>query len=359
MRPHRPRRPFMKPNLYRRFRSAARRASGDDEVDRMLSEADRYARSRPSFRSAMAAMKRSLFDGLVKALGPLGDLVKALLRPGGRRLADENKELKGLSNLVEAIGPEARGRSTPTRERQKTEEELREILESQGFKTTGPPTGSHVAPSPSGRGSGSRRPPRSTDPGEFEEWEGPEPRSVASNVIELNVGGSVRRFKANDPMVTGEMIPVQSSNVHSIGFALDWGNPAKSALKVQFKQSGPGTKKGGPGPLYYYYGVHPDLFLRFRLAASKGKFVWDKLRVRGTVSGHQYHYELKGVSGGYVPRRATRFGGNEYYVGRSLKSRSLRTGEVRTLRSKLPDRFVGSYKPQTGRPNRGRPNRGR
>jgi hypothetical protein len=36
-----------------------------------------------------------------------------------------------------------------------------------------------------------------------------------------------------------------------------------------------------------------------------GSWVWDALRIRGTVSGHQKDYELVGIMGNYVPRKAT------------------------------------------------------
>ena len=72
-------------------------------------------------------------------------------------------------------------------------------------------------------------------------------------------------------------------------------------------------ERGGRGPLYAYYDVPVKVFERMRRAASKGKFVWDELRVRGTVYGHKYRYSLvqgqvstqRGVQGVYIPRKAT------------------------------------------------------
>lgn len=74
-----------------------------------------------------------------------------------------------------------------------------------------------------------------------------------------------------------------------------------------------GQGRGGRGPMYAYYDVPVRVFERMRRASSKGKFVWDELRVRGTVYGHRYRYSLvqgqvstqKGVQGVYVPRKAT------------------------------------------------------
>lgn len=72
-------------------------------------------------------------------------------------------------------------------------------------------------------------------------------------------------------------------------------------------------ERGGRGPLYAYFDVPARVFDRMQRAASKGKFVWDELRVRGSVYGHKYRYSLvqgqvstqKGVTGVYIPRKAT------------------------------------------------------
>lgn len=65
------------------------------------------------------------------------------------------------------------------------------------------------------------------------------------------------------------------------------------------------------GPLYAYFDVPARVYQRMALAASKGGFVWDELRIRGTVYGHKFRYRLMqgsvtpGVGGVYIPRRAT------------------------------------------------------
>lgn len=74
-----------------------------------------------------------------------------------------------------------------------------------------------------------------------------------------------------------------------------------------------GGQRSGRGARYAYFDVPARVFLRMQLAASKGKFVWDELRIRGSVFGHQYRYALDqgqvtiggGVSGTYIPRKAT------------------------------------------------------
>lgn len=78
------------------------------------------------------------------------------------------------------------------------------------------------------------------------------------------------------------------------------------------------SRTNEPGPTYAYFSVSPSLFTRMKQAHSKGKFVWDELRVRGTIWGHKYRYSLvvgqlvnnvPGMSGSqYVPRKATQRG---------------------------------------------------
>jgi hypothetical protein len=109
-------------------------------------------------------------------------------------------------------------------------------------------------------------------------------------------------------------IPLQrvvSSNVHAIGYDHDTGT-----LRVQFHAYVPGRPAGSAaaGPLYDYYDVKPALWKSFQSATSKGKWVWDKLRIRGTISGHRYEYRLVfgtmyldrgGRPKAYIPRLAT------------------------------------------------------
>jgi len=59
-----------------------------------------------------------------------------------------------------------------------------------------------------------------------------------------------------------QMIPVESSQIHSIGYD----EPTKT-LRIQFKNS-----KGEPGSLYSYANVPPELHVNFMAAESKGKF---------------------------------------------------------------------------------------
>jgi len=66
-----------------------------------------------------------------------------------------------------------------------------------------------------------------------------------------------------------------------------------------------------PGPTYAYYNTPPSLFEDMKAAHSRGGFVWDKLRIRGTIGGSRYKYSLvsgqvvPGIGAAYIPRKAT------------------------------------------------------
>lgn len=134
-----------------------------------------------------------------------------------------------------------------------------------------------------------------------------------------------------------EILTPQSSNVFSFSYAAE-----TSTLYVTFKanrlnpdsvRTGKGRRGGmnqlrgklgatvsgktnERGPMYAYLDVPARVYQRMQLAHSKGRFVWDELRIRGTIYGHKYRYQLvqgqvvtqRGVSGVYVPRKATREG---------------------------------------------------
>jgi hypothetical protein len=158
----------------------------------------------------------------------------------------------------------------------------------------------------------------------------------------------------------------QSSNVY--GFTYDF---QSSTLYVQYKapvlnagKTRVGINKSGlrqiygdkgvlsgrsnsPGPMYGYYDVPARVFHRMKLTNSKGKFVWSELRIRGTIWGHKYRYSLvqpsiiiqKGVSGTYIPRKATKRGYTVRAVpvvgtGRRQWQTSTLPGTSRPLRSR-------------------------
>lgn len=75
-----------------------------------------------------------------------------------------------------------------------------------------------------------------------------------------------------------------SSNVRAIRYEL-----GEQRLHVEY------GKAGEPPSHYYYEGVAQPTAIALYEAPSKGTFIWDRVRVRGTVTGHQYDYAF--VSG--------------------------------------------------------------
>jgi hypothetical protein len=145
-------------------------------------------------------------------------------------------------------------------------------------------------------------------------------------------------------MLAGQMHLVTSSNVHSIGMKIDQPDDRIGTLLVRFLGQQAKGKRSGLGALYEYYDVQVSLYREFVRAASKGEFVWDHLRVRGTISGHRYSYELAGITGGYVPRQAglKRGKAGEYFMRRTFYERRIEGGRmVRVpIQSQLPERRV-------------------
>src|SRR5690606_31284603 len=105
----------------------------------------------------------------------------------------------------------------------------------------------------------------------------------------------------------------------------------------------------------------PHMFLKMIAAGSKGDFVWDNIRVRGTVSGHKFDYRLVGVREGYVPRKAVLRGDGEWFEPRQMRVRHAQSGRSRVIKSRrgaepVPRRHSNL---PGGSINRGAPNRGR
>ena len=73
----------------------------------------------------------------------------------------------------------------------------------------------------------------------------------------------------------GEWVNVQSSNVAAIRF-----DKERLILEVRFLD----------GSSYEYFQVSPEEAESLYVAPSKGKWVWDHLRIRGTKLGHQKDY---------------------------------------------------------------------
>lgn len=293
---------------------------------------EKYAAGQGNFR-------KDALGSLFQAMGPLGGLLKKLFSSAERIRRPLERELDAAIGLLHAFGfevlpPEGRRRGARG---QRGVAAATKFLRDMGYFV------SRDAPA-----TAAERRLQEQFPGTSFTTKSGKPRT--SITIPLAPGRRPKRVSVDDPMVTGEMIPVAgSSNVHSFGY--DYGT---GTLRIRFlgrdRSSG---KRGGPGPMYEYSGVPPTLFERMRKAASKGRFIWDHIRIRGTVSGHRFDYRLADITGGYVPRKATLTANEEWYLQREFR----RGGK--SFRSSLPDQMVRRGTPNRGTPNRGTPNRGR
>jgi hypothetical protein len=135
-----------------------------------------------------------------------------------------------------------------------------------------------------------------------------------------------------------------STNIYSVGYDV-----GSFYLYVRFLDSRD-AKRSGPGALSRYAGVTPQEFLglyRVRSGgggqggrSTPGTWLWTHLRIRGTLSGHKKDYELVGVIGNYVPRKATLVPEGEAFIRRTV-----RTLEGKTIRSVLDNRLVRPLTP--------------
>lgn len=302
------------------IKDAARSAFQRTEIGAAVSRASNLA-------SRGKSLARSLGSRATRFLGSF----VSPRRSGGR--VSQEEEVQAVVDLVRAFGGDALGEAA--------QEELERQMSSGSGGSNGPP----VTTGDDWDSSGPRRRQRGT-----------------RTEIDV-VRGEQVRVRNNNPVFTGEMIEVESSNVHSIGFDIDEGQSdfgssgrkliygAKGTLKIRFLGKGAKGVRQGPGPLYAYSDVPATLFMNFQRAASKGTFVWDEIRVRGSVSGHRYSYELIGVSQGYVPRQAGIRRGHqgEFFIPRTFEG----------TRSQLPMERASRSGPNRAEPNRGTPNRGR
>tara|TARA_R110000803_G_scaffold23906_4_gene58203 strand:+ start:6047 stop:6802 length:756 start_codon:yes stop_codon:yes gene_type:complete len=100
---------------------------------------------------------------------------------------------------------------------------------------------------------------------------------------------------------------------------------------VAWRDIGKGQRANSPGVTYAYFHVEERMYLKMRGYASKGEFVWDALRKRGTIDGHQYEYSAVSPQTNedgslYVPRKATRKG---------LRNRSIVIGDKTRTKPKI------------------------
>lgn len=283
----------------------------------MIREVQRYAR--------MGGTMGRMIAELLGQLGPLGTLIKSLISsPARERKSGLQGDIQSAVEFLDAVAPETlsgpgrkRAREATGRSVASIEEQVlaaKEFLETQGYKVTAPGEIAKEAKRPMYPGNV----PTETKRGD--------PRRI----VELDIDGAKRRFPITHPIITREYVPCQSSNVHSFSYDYD-----RMRLHVRFHPSG---KEGrGKGSLYAYEGVPPRKFLALLNAPSKGVWVWDNLRIRGTVSGHQHDYRLEAVTGGYVPRKATLGPDGEKYVPREMRFQNVGDKQFRILKSALPE----------------------
>jgi hypothetical protein len=232
----------------------------------------------------------SAFEGylreFLKQLGPAGRLLDVIVH--GLRRQRRFDTVQIAIELLRAFGFEV----LPRPGMPLTDAELRRAVEAAARFLD---WASQFAPVPERR-------PVETVPVAEREIETRRRRAAVGEQVIVPFATGPRQFPADHPLVTGEMVRVESSNVHSIGYDLDTGTLYVRFLVTVVRE---GRVRQFGGSLYGYRGVTPEEFLRFLDAPSKGGWVWDNLRVRGTASGHKKDYFLAGIVGGYVPRKAT------------------------------------------------------
>jgi hypothetical protein len=274
-----------------------------------------------------------VFQQVFAQTGPIADVVRLILGMGGKvaSSAQTARDLSSMIRALQAFGFEVIHK--PTKQAPPTPREIeaaKRVLEAAGYevserKKPGQAPEVHVnRPQTTEQWLSknlSRKKPadveKELDKISREEFAvgNATVKRAKTGTLTIKQAGSTERVPPTDPLFTGEMIPVNSSNVHSIGYDL-----AETRLKIRFLATGRNGKRSGAGPMYFYYQVPMRMFKRLRTTGSKGTWVWDHLRIRGTVSGHQFDYSLAGLGqGNYIPRKATYAGsGKEVYMPRQF-----------------------------------------
>ena len=268
--------------------------------------AAKYARAK---KQTLGEVANEQIREMLKAAGPIGDVILARVGGGQRRTSKGRgrvqRELDVMTKALRAFGFETLHK--PSDDNPPTPREIeaaKAVLEAAGY-TVVPPSGKTKQPTVIVRD-------RSRAGRVAERQIGETTLQAVGGRMRIKRGGEQMTVDKDDPIIKGEMIPVESSNVHSIGYDLAEGN-----LIVRFLGHGPKGERVGLGPQYIYYEVPMAEFQSMRRAASKGKWVWDHLRIRGTVVGHQYDYSLDEGEAGYIPRKATLTTRGEEYMPRT------------------------------------------
>ena len=318
-------------SVLRRYAQAARPENAikqlmGAEFGGLVRELQRYSKA--------SHVGQKLIGEFLGSLGPAGNLIKNLIQPGAK--AGLTGELNAAMNLIRAFGGEVlpgRGKEwTNLGDVERGLAAALQRLQEYGFAVVS-----------------SRGPPRKA----------PQPEGDRKTIdVEMGYRRGTQRVPADHPLVTGEMVQCPgSTNVYEFGYDNEAGY-----LYVRFQSKHDKGQRGGAGSLYRYSGVTPQEFMGLYALRNKGGgdgpgcWVWDALRIRGTVSGHQKDYELVGIMGNYVPRKATvrpiyetlgkrgqtlkhprKIGMEEWYEQRHVK-----THEGRWARSVLPTTRVAS-----------------
>jgi len=346
----------------RQIQASARRQFRSTDMGRLLAEVEQARRGSDPAKTVQRAIQRfgagarpntvlkqmmgSEFGGLCRtlqrysqggsastravveflgSLGPAGKLIQSLINPA--KTKSLQSELQTAMGLIRSFGGEViPGPGSSLADVERGYRAALKKLQDYGFAIVS-----------------DRGPPKRT----------PEPEEGRST-IDVEMGyrkgeREYRRVPADHPLLTGEMVQCpNSTNVYEFGY-----DSERGYLYVRFQQQHKENTRGGAGSLYRYSGVSPGEFLALYRVRNQGHgdgpgvWVWDALRIRGTVSGHQKDYELVGITDSYVPRKATvkrtkeimgkrgkplkRKGLEEWYVQREVK-----THEGRFARSALP-----------------------
>lgn len=293
--------------------------------------------TRDIVRYARGGGASRLLGGILGQLGPVGRAVSLLLGNRAAAASIPDSAVRSAIELLHGLGFEVR------------------VPGAGGTLTTHVPMGG-----------------RSTKPARFPTDRkrdypiGATPPPEPGQAVTPDVGPQVGTFPG------GQYVPMErvsgSSNVYAIGYSAETltmrvqylaaavsaggisgrGHTGRKRVKGKLGRTVT-QRRHGPGPTYDYHGVPQSVFNRIASAGSKGVAIWDHLRVRGTVYGHQYDYELTAASVTdvvlpakfqgrytdqqrvarvtYVPRKAVGPG--------QFKARTMRQG-TSTFRSLLP-----------------------
>ncbi|NQU36714.1 MAG: KTSC domain-containing protein [Actinobacteria bacterium] len=296
------------------------------DFGRMVRQMESYARG--------GGLSSRLVDDFLGSMGSAGKLIKSLMGSGGGL----NRDIAAATKLLESFGHVVippKGAPTVGQLRAGTQG-LIDYLETQGHQVTRKedlPVAKRLDELPSG---GKPTLPFGVSPTTLSG----KPRKA---IVLPDPSGNLR-VPVDHPAVTGDFVSVDSSNVHSIAY------DAENAL-LYVRYLAPAQRKEKrtrPGALYQYKDITPRQFDAFVRSSSKGGWVWDELRIRGTVAGYRKPYSLVGVMNGYVPRQATIMpGGQEWFIKRNLY-----VGKGQWLQSQLQEGPAGINR---GTPNNGAP----